>query len=97
MKKGFRADKNALNKKTKAHVKAFYTIMDDMQKLAEQLDPSLDYNEENINDYVCELYRDLDPMEKFVLLGKIHRIKEPNIREEFYGREQETYPDEGGN
>lgn len=66
------------NKKVKAHVKAFYKIMDDMQKIAEKLDPSIEYTEENINEYVKPFYRVLDPMEIFLVLGKLNHLKEHN-------------------
>jgi len=75
------------DKKVKAHVKEFYKIMDDMQKIAEQLDPSIEYNEENINDYVKPIYRALDEMEIFLVLGKLHHLKEHNKRKDFYERE----------
>ena len=71
------------NKKVKAHVKAFYKIMDDMQKIAEKLDPSIEYTEENINDYVKPMYRALDPMEIFLVLGKMNHLKE-------HGKEDNT-------
>ena len=73
LKQGFRRDRLQSDKKVKAHVKAFYKIMDDMQKLADSVDLSIDYNEDNINDYLD--YRDLDPMEKFLVLGKINDRK----------------------
>lgn len=83
--KGYRQDKLQADKKIKAHVKAFYKIMDDMQKLAEELDPTLEYNEDNINDYID--YRELDPMEKFLVLGKINEIKKNKVVKDFYERE----------
>lgn len=72
-KNGQRQVKLAERKKTKAHVKAFYKILGDMDVIAKDLDPSLEYNEENINEYVNPILgRDLDSMEKFVVLGKLH-------------------------
>jgi hypothetical protein len=77
MKSGLRQMKVAEGKKTKKHVKASYKIMHDMEEISKFLDPTIDYNEENINEYVLPLYgRDLDPMEKFLVLGKIHSRKE---------------------
>ncbi len=77
MKSGLRQMKVAENKKTKKHVKAFYKIMHDMEEISKFLDPTVEYNEENINEYVLPLYgRDLDPMEKFLVLGKLHHAKE---------------------
>lgn len=77
MKQGQRQMKVATNKKTKAHVKAFYKIMHDMEEISKFLDPSIEYNEENINEHVLPLYgRELDAMEKFLVLGKLHSHKE---------------------
>jgi hypothetical protein len=76
-KNGQRQVKLAERKKTKAHVKAFYKILGEMDVIAKDLDPSLEYNEENINEYVNPIIgRDLDSMEKFVVLGKLHHGKE---------------------
>ena len=77
LKQGQRKQKVLENKKTKAHVKAFYRILKEMETLSKQLDLSIDYNEENINEYVKPIYgRDLDGMEKFLILGKLHSRKE---------------------
>jgi hypothetical protein len=73
LKQGFRRDKLQADKKVKAHLKAFYKIMDDMQALADKVDLSIEYTEDNINDYID--YRELDPMEKFLVLGKINDRK----------------------
>lgn len=79
LKNGQRQAKLAERKKTKAHVKAFYSILADMDVVAKQLDPSIEYNEENINDYVKPIYgRDLDGMEKMLILGKLYHAKENN-------------------
>ena len=75
--KGLRSNKLVSNKKVKNHLKGFYSILGDMEDLSHKLDITLDYNEDNINDYVLPLYgRELDHMEKFVLLGKLHHGKE---------------------
>lgn len=77
MKNGLRQMKVAENKKVKKHVKAFYSIMDTMETISKELDPTLEYNEDNINDYVRPILgRDLDSMEKFLVLGKLHYGKE---------------------
>jgi len=74
---GLRQAKLAERKKTKAHMKAFYKILGEMDVVAKQLDPFIEYNEENINEYVVPIYgRELDSMEKFVVLGKMHQLKE---------------------
>lgn len=77
MKNGLRQMKVAENKKVKKHIKAFYSIMNTMEDISKQLDPNLDYNEDNINDYVRPIVgRDLDSIEKFLVLGKLHYGKE---------------------
>jgi len=77
LKNGQRQVKLTERKQTKAHVKAFYQIMNKMDEVAKQLDNTIEYNEDNINDYVRPIFgRDLDSMEKFLVLGKLHYKKE---------------------
>lgn len=77
MKQGLRQMKVAEDKKVKQHVKAFYSIMHTMEEISKELDPTLEYTEDNINDYVKPMLgRDLDSMEKFLVLGKLHYGKE---------------------
>lgn len=77
MKSGLRKMKVVEDKKVKKHVKAFYSIMHTMEEISKELDPTLEYNEDNINDYVKPMLgRDLDSMEKFLVLGKLHYGKE---------------------
>ena len=77
MKNGLRQMKVVEDKKVKKHIKAFYSIMNTMENISKQLDPNLDYTEDNINDYVRPILgRDLDSMEKFLVLGKLHYGKE---------------------
>lgn len=77
MKIGLRQMKVAEDKKVKKHVKAFYSIMNTMEEISKELDPTLEYTEDNINDYVKPMLgRDLDSMEKFLVLGKLHYGKE---------------------
>lgn len=77
LKNGLRRSKLAERKKTKAHIKAFYNILGQMDLITKQLDPTLEYTEDNINDYVRPMLgRDLDSMEKFLVLGKLHTAKE---------------------
>lgn len=76
---GLRKEKILANKKVKKHIKEFYNILGDMETLSTKLDKNLEYTEENINEYVNPIYgRDLDSMEKFLLLGKLHYGKENN-------------------
>ena len=77
MKQGLRQMKVAEDKKVKKHVKAFYSIMHTMEEISKELDPTLEYTEDNINDYVKPMLgRDLDSMETFLVLGKLHYGKE---------------------
>ena len=77
MKSGLRQMKVAEDKKVKKHVKAFYSIMHTMEEISKELDPTLEYTEDNINDYVKPMLgRDLDSMEKFLILNKLHYGKE---------------------
>lgn len=77
MKSGLRKVTVAEKKKTKKHIKGFYRILGEMDILAKQLDCSLEYTEENINKYTLPIYgRELDSMEKTLVLGKLHHAKE---------------------
>ena len=77
MKQGLRKMKVVEDKKVKKHVKAFYSIMHTMEEIFKELDPTLEYTEDNINDYVKPMLgRDLDSYEKFIILGKLHYGKE---------------------
>ena len=77
MKKGLRQMKVTEDKKVKKHIKGFYSIMNTIENISKELDLSIEYTEDNINDYVKPLLgRDLDHYEKFLLLGKLHYKKE---------------------
>ena len=79
MKQGLRQTKLEERKKTKQHIKGFYKILGDMDFISHQLDPSIEYTEENIDSHVLPIYgRELDNMEKMVLLGKMNNEKEDN-------------------
>lgn len=76
MKNGFRQMKVMEDKKVKKHIKGFYSIMNTIDVISKQLDNTLEYDEENINDYVKPILgRDLDSMEKFLILGKLFHSK----------------------
>jgi len=63
------------NKEAKKHIKAFYSIIGEIDKISRQLDPTIEYTEENINEYVNPILgRDLDSMEQFLLLGKLNVV-----------------------
>lgn len=65
-------------KKVKQHLKEFYKGLDNMDAIASEL-KSLDviFTEGNIQEYVTPILgRDLDNMEKFVLLGKLNYKQE---------------------
>lgn len=77
LKKGLRKEKVYKDKLTTKHIKSFYRIMGEMDEVAKQLDSSIEYTEENINEYVNPIFgRDLDNMEKMLVLGKIHYKKD---------------------
>ena len=83
MKSGLRQMKVAEDKKVKKHVKAFYSIMHTMEEISKELDPTLEYTEDNINDYVKPvLGRDLDSMEQFLLLGKLNVVNNIEVKHE---------------
>lgn len=78
-KRGQRQALLAHRKKVKLHTKAFYRILGEMDVLSKQLDPSIEYTEETIDEYVLPIYgRELDSMEKMLILGKLHHMKELN-------------------
>lgn len=82
MKNGLRQMKVDQNKKIKKHTKAFYRIMGEMDILSKELSkkyPEVEFTEENVNEYAQPIYgRDLDNMEKFLVLGKLFHGKEKN-------------------
>jgi hypothetical protein len=83
MKQGLRQMKVAKDKETKKHIKGFYNIMGRMEEIARELDPSIEYTEENIDDYVRPMLgRDLDSMEKFLVLGKMHHTNNIEVKHE---------------
>lgn len=62
------------NRKVKEHLKEFYKGLNQMESIAVEL-RQLDviFTEDNLQEYVTPfLGRDLDSMEKFVLLGKLN-------------------------
>jgi hypothetical protein len=76
-KNGLRQVKLAEKKKTKAHLKSFYQIIGQLDDIVNQLDRSVEYTEDNINEYTKPfLGRDLDNMEKFMILGKLSVSKD---------------------
>jgi hypothetical protein len=65
------------DKETKKHIKSFYQIIGKIENISKELDQSIEYTEDNINEYVNPILgRDLDDMEKFLVLGKLHYGKE---------------------
>ena len=81
--KGLRQNKLEKSRETKKHIKGFYKILHEMDVISNQLDIDLEYNEENIDSYVLPMYgRELDSVEKFALLGKLHHRKENNNKED---------------
>lgn len=82
-KKGWRSFKIKKDKLTKKHVKEFNSILSSISEIAPKLIhkyPDVEFTEDNLNDYILEFYhRELDAMEKFILLGKLH-YGENNIK-----------------
>ena len=77
LKNGLRQVKLAEKKKTKAHIKSFYKIINQINNIAENLDQSLEYTKDNINDYTKHIIgRELDSTEKMLLLSKLQNAKE---------------------
>lgn len=77
LKNGLRQVKLAEKKKTKAHIKKFYEIINQINNIAKDLDQSLEYTEDNINDYIKHILgRELDSTEKMLLLSKLQNAKE---------------------
>jgi hypothetical protein len=73
--KGLRQTVLLKNKETKKHIEAFYNIIGEIDNISNQLDKSIEYTEENINEYVNPILgRDLDNMEMFLLLGKLNVV-----------------------
>lgn len=79
-KQGYRTGKLQEDKKVKKHIKSFYQIMGQMENVAftiKEKYPDMEFTEETINEYVNPLIgRDLDSMEKFLVLGKLHHGKD---------------------
>jgi len=77
MKAGVRQMKLQEDKKIKKHIKGFYSIMGEMESLSQELRlsyPDIEFTEENLNEYAQPIYgRDLDNMEMFLVLGKLHK------------------------
>ena len=63
------------DKETKKHIKSFYQIIGKIEDISKELDSSIEYTEDNINEYVNPILgRDLDNIEKFLLLGKLNVV-----------------------
>lgn len=77
LKNGLRQVKLAEKKKTKAHIKKFYEIINQINNIAKDLNQLLEYTEDNINDYTRHILgRELDSTEKMLLLSKLQNAKE---------------------
>lgn len=76
-KNGSRQVKLAEKKETKKHLKSFYQIIGKLDEIVKQLDKSVEYTEDNINEYTKPFIgRDLDNMERFMILGKLSTSNE---------------------
>lgn len=83
MSKGLRQATVLKNKETKQHIKSFYQIIGKIEDISKELDSSIEYTEDNINEYVNPILgRDLDNMEKFLLLGKLNVVNNIEVKHE---------------
>lgn len=80
MKSGIRKFKLFQNKQTKKHIEEFYNIIGDIDRLSTKLkedNPEVEFTEENIDSYINPIYgRDLDSVERMLLLGKLYDGKQ---------------------
>lgn len=78
LKQGLRKSNESNRRKVKHHTKAFYQIMNKMDDIANQLVKlDIEITEDNIEVEVKKLIdRDIDSMEKFLLLAKVYNYKE---------------------
>jgi len=91
MKKGLRGTQLVKKNETKKHIKAFYKGLAQMEEIANKLDSSIEYREDNINDYVIPILgRELDSTEKFLILSKLNKSKEVINNIEVKHGEQES-------
>lgn len=61
------------------NIKSFYKIINQINTIAEDLDQTLEYTEDNINDYTRHILgRELDSTEKMLLLSKLQNAKKNN-------------------
>lgn len=81
IRKGIRQEKIKKNKLVKKHLKGFYNTVGLMNQVADELKKlDVEITEDNVNEHSSKLIgRDLDNMEKFLILGRLHVDKEDNI------------------
>lgn len=81
MKQSLRKSNIQSDRKVKMHVKEFYKKLgqiDELVKYLKTLETKI--TEDNVNNVVSELIgRDLDNMEKFLILGKLNNETQDNI------------------
>jgi hypothetical protein len=78
--KGFRKHKLQEDKKVRKHIKGFYETLGKIQGVADSLkELDIDISEDNVNEHASKIIgRDLDEMEKFLVLGKLSVNNENN-------------------
>lgn len=74
IRQGIRKEKIKKDKLVKKHTKGFYNTVGLMNEIATELQKlDIEITEDNVNEYASKLIgRDLDSMEKFLILGRIH-------------------------
>lgn len=82
LRQGYRQSKAFEKKKVKNHVKEFYKILHKLDSVADEIRKSeVEITEDNINEEASKVIgRDIDSMEKTILLGKLGYY-ENNIKE----------------
>lgn len=86
MKKGLREHKLFERKKVQKHTKEFYKILGYMDNVAVDMRkryPEVDFTEDNIDEYIKpHVDRELDSMERFLVLGKLSNNKKQENEQE---------------
>lgn len=78
LKKGKRAEKRLERRRTKKHMKAFYSIMGEVKQLAQTIhDSGVEWSEENIVEVAADFTElKIADMEKFLLLGNLSLLRD---------------------
>lgn len=82
LRKGKRQQENYKKKLIKLHTKEFYKALSRLDKVADYLkEANIEITEDNVNEEASKFIgRDLDNMEKFILLGKLGNYEKNIIK-----------------